>query len=68
MAAGSDNSTPVGPHELLLGFFSQTADGLARDLKRGWTLDYVEYHELVEVLIDGTTRSCWPLLALPESN
>jgi hypothetical protein len=64
-----DNSSPVGPHELDWDCFSQTADGLARDLKQyvGPRI-YVEHRELVEVLIDGTTRSCRPLLGLPESN
>lgn len=64
-----DDSPPGGPHELDWDCFSQTADGLARDLKRhvGPRI-YVEHRERVEVLIDGTTRSCRPLLGLPESN
>lgn len=47
--------------------FTARAEGLARDLKRcvGFGI-YVEFHELVEVLSDGTTRSCRPLLGLPE--
>ena len=49
--------------------FSQTAEGLARELKRhvGPRI-YVEWKELVEVLLDGTTRSCRPLLGLPDSD
>jgi hypothetical protein len=47
--------------------FTETGEGLARDLKRcvGPRI-YVEFRELVEVLIDGTTRSCRPLLGLPD--
>jgi len=60
-----DDSTPGGPHELDWDRFSQTADGLGRDLKQcvGPRI-YVERRELVEVLMDGTTRSCRPLLGL----
>jgi len=62
-----DNSPPVGPEELNWTLFSKTAEGLARDLKGcvGEAI-YVEWDELVEVLMDGTTRSCKPKLGLPD--
>lgn len=48
--------------------FNEIGLGLARDLKRcvGERI-YVEYDELWEVLMDGTTRSCRPLLGLPDT-
>jgi len=46
---------------------ARIADGLARDLKQGvGPRIYVEHRELNEVLPDGTTRSCRPLLGLSE--
>ena len=64
-----DDSPPGGTNELDWDRFSQTAERLARDLKRcvGPRI-YVEWNELVEVLMDGTTRSCRPLLGLPDSH
>lgn len=61
-----DNSPPCGSNELDWDRFSRTAEQLARDLKRcvGPRI-YVEWNELVEVLMDGTTRSCRPALGLP---
>ena len=60
-----DNSPPGGPNELDWDRFSQTAEGLARDLKRHvGPRVYVEWNELIEVLMDGTTRSCRPVLGL----
>jgi hypothetical protein len=55
-----DDSPPGGPNELDWDHFSQTAERLAGELKRrvGPRI-YVEWNELVEVLMDGTTRSCW---------
>jgi hypothetical protein len=46
---------------------ARIADGLARDLKQcvGPRI-YVEHRELIEVLPDGTTRSCRPLLGLQD--
>ncbi len=63
-----DNSPPCGPFELDWDRFSQTAEGLARDLKRcvGPPI-YVEWDELVEVLMDGATRDWRPILGLPKS-
>ena len=47
--------------------FDAVAEGLARDLKRCMgPCVYVEYHELIEVLMDGTTRSWRPLFGLPD--
>ena len=62
-----DNSPPGGPVELDWDRFSQTAEGLARDLKRcvGPRI-YVERDELVEVLMDGSTRDWRPVLGLPD--
>ena len=47
--------------------FTTRAEGLARDLKRcvGPRI-YVEFHELIEVLPDGTARSCRPVLGLSD--
>lgn len=61
-----DNSPPGGSVELDCDRFSATGEELARDLKRcvGPRI-YVEWNELVEVLMDGTTRSCRPALGLP---
>jgi hypothetical protein len=62
-----DNSPPCGPVELDWDRFSQTAEGLARDLKRrvGPRI-YVEWNGLVEVLMDGSTRDWRPVLGLPD--
>lgn len=64
-----DNSPPGGPVELDWERFSTTAQGLARDLKRcvGPRI-YVEWDELIEVLMDGSTRSWRPLLGIPEGD
>jgi hypothetical protein len=45
--------------------FTKRAEELARNLKRcvGPRI-YVEFYELIEVLRDGTTRSCRQLLGL----
>jgi len=63
-----DNSPPGGSVELDWALFFATGEGLARDLKRcvGPRI-YVEWDELVEILPDGTTRSCRPILGLPEA-
>ena len=62
-------SPPVGTDELDWDRFSQTAEQLARDLKRSvGPRIYVEWDELVEVLMDGNTRSCRPVLGLPNSD
>jgi hypothetical protein len=63
-----DDSPPGGRIEPDWNSFHEVADGLARDLKQcvGPRI-YVERRELVEVLMDGTTRSCWPLLGLLDS-
>jgi hypothetical protein len=47
--------------------FTKRAEDLARDLRRcvGPRV-YVEFRELIEVLPDGSTRSCRPVLALPD--
>lgn len=49
--------------------FTKRAKELARDLKRcvGPRI-YVEFHELVEVLPDGTMRSCRARLGLPDGD
>lgn len=62
-----DNSPPGGTVELDWDRFSAAGEALARDLKRcvGPSV-YVEWDELIEVLMDGNTRSCCPLLGLPE--
>ena len=62
-----DNSPPGGSVELDWNRFSATGEDLAHDLKRcvGSRI-YVEWNELVEVLMDGSTRSYRPLLGLPE--
>lgn len=64
-----NDSPPGGDIELDFDQFNATGENLARDLKRcvGPRV-YVEYHELVEVLTDGTTRSWRRLLGLPEPN
>jgi hypothetical protein len=48
--------------------FAKTAEELARDLKRcvGPRI-YVEFYELIEVLMDGSTRSVSQLLGLAET-
>lgn len=47
--------------------FTKRAEGLARELKRCVGIRvYVEFHELIEVLPDGTTISCRPRLGLTE--
>src|SRR5438552_2024084 len=62
-----DDSSPVGPNELDWDQFSRNAEGRARDLKRCvHRRVYVGWNELVEALLDGTTRSCRPALGLPE--
>lgn len=60
-------SVPPGSDEGLDDAFFAVADGLARDLKQcvGPSV-YVERRELVEIMMDGTARSCRPLLGLPE--
>ncbi len=48
--------------------FTNRAEELARDLKpHVGPRTYVEFYELIEVLKDGTTRACRPLLGLHES-
>jgi hypothetical protein len=48
--------------------FTKTGERLARELKRCvGPGTYVEFNELVEVMMDGTTRSCRPVLGLPET-
>jgi len=63
-----DGHEPWAPEKFDWDGHARIGDGLARDLKRcvGPSI-YVEHRELVEVLIDGTTRSYRPLLGLPES-
>jgi hypothetical protein len=60
--AGSQGDPMLDPER-----FTATAEGLACDLKRcvGPRI-YVEFRELVEVMPDGSTRSCRPLLGLPD--
>lgn len=66
--ADYDNSPPGGPVDLDDEHFHATADELARDLKRHvGSRVYVEREELLEVLMDGTTRSWRPRLGLTES-
>ena len=64
-----DDSPPGGPNEPEWDRFFQTAERLSRDLKQcvGPRI-YVERRELIEVLPDGNTRNCRPLLGLPEDN
>ncbi|HEX5228802.1 MAG TPA: hypothetical protein VFW44_13880 [Bryobacteraceae bacterium] len=64
-----DNSEPCGPERLDWERHARIADGLARDLKQcvGPTI-YVEHRELNEIMMDGRTRSCHPLLGLPEGD
>jgi hypothetical protein len=61
-----DDHEPWAPEEFDWDQHARVADGLARDLKQcvGPRI-YVEHRELIEVLPDGTTRSCRPLLGLP---
>ncbi len=62
-----NTSPPFGSQELDWTHFSQTAEELARDLKRAvGPRVYVEWKELIEVLGDGKIRSCRTLLGLPE--
>ena len=65
--AEHDNSPPGGPDELDWDRFTETAEGLARDLKQcvGPRI-YVEWNELVEVRMDGSTHSWRPALSLTE--
>jgi hypothetical protein len=62
-----DGHEPWAPEKFDWKRHARIADGLARDLKQcvGPRI-YVEHRELTEVLPDGTTRSCRPLLGLPE--
>ncbi len=63
-----NDSPPCGPNKIDWDRFDAAGEDLARDLKRcvGERV-YVEYDCLVEILMDGTTRSCRPLLGLPEA-
>ena len=63
-----DESPPGGRIELDWDRFQEVADELTRELKKcvGPRV-YVERRELIEVLMDGTTRSWRPLLGLPDS-
>jgi hypothetical protein len=61
-----DDHEPWAPEEFDRARRAKIADGLARDLKQcvGPRI-YVEHRELVEVLIDGTTRSWLQMLGQP---
>jgi len=62
-----DDHEPWAPEKVDWERHASIADGLARDLKQcvGPRI-YVEHRELIEVLPDGTTRSCRPLLGLQD--
>ena len=62
-----DDHEPWAPEKFDWVRHARIADGLSRDLKQcvGPKI-YVEHRELVELLMDGSTRSCRPLLGLPE--
>lgn len=62
-----DSHEPWAPEKFDWEQHAQIADGLARDLKRcvGPHV-YVEHRQLVEEMLDGTTRSWRPILRLPE--
>jgi hypothetical protein len=62
-----DDHEPWAPEKFDWVRHARIADGLSRDLKQcvGSKI-YVEHRELVEVLMDGSTLSCRPLLGLPE--
>jgi hypothetical protein len=64
-----DNHEPWAEEKFDWDRNARVADELARDLKQyvGPRV-YVERRQLVEVLMDGTTRSCRPLLGLPDSD
>lgn len=64
-----DDHEPWAPERFDWKRHARIADGLAHDLKQcvGPRI-YVEHRELVEVLMDGTTRSCRPVLSLPEAD
>ena len=63
-----DSHEPWAPEKFDWDRHAATADGLARDLKQcvGSRI-YVEHRELMEVLMDGSTRSCRQLLGIRES-
>jgi hypothetical protein len=64
-----DDHEPWAPEKFDWNRHARIADGLARDLKQCVGIRiYVEHRELVEVLIDGSTRGWRPLLGLPESD
>ena len=60
-----DAHEPWAPEKFDWHRHAEIGDGLARDLKRSVGLSiYVEHRELLEVLIDGTTRRWRPVLGL----
>jgi hypothetical protein len=60
-----DESPPCGSVDLDWDDFNRVGMELARELKRSLgPRVYVEYRQLIEVLMDGTTRSWRPILGL----
>lgn len=62
-----DGHEPWAPEKFDWDAHAAIGDGLARQLKQHvGSRIYVEHRELIEVLTDGNTRSCRPLLGLRE--